>query len=55
MMGVSRQAYWKWLKRSASDREAFNHMLEEKIKVLDSENRHTFGSRQLAFNLNLVG
>lgn len=53
MMGVSRQAYSKWLKRSSNDRDAFNRMLEEKITALDIENRHTFGSRQLAFNLNL--
>lgn len=53
MIGVSRQAYSKWRKRSSSDRDAFNYMLEEKIKDLDNENRHTFGSRQLAFNLNL--
>lgn len=52
-MGVSRQAYWKWQHRHPSQQETNDQLLETKIMALDKLHRHTFGSRQLADNLNL--
>ena len=48
-LGVSRQAYYKWIKRTPSKRETENQELLSIIKEVSSSNNSLFGSETMTY------
>jgi hypothetical protein len=51
-LGISRAAYYKWLKRSIPEQEQENRKLAELIQEYDDRFRHILGYRRMTAWLN---
>ncbi|PAE18210.1 IS3 family transposase, partial [Bacillus sp. 7504-2] len=50
--GISRAAYYKWLKRVPTDRELLNEEIMKEMKTLQEKVDGTFGYRQMTLHMN---
>jgi putative transposase len=50
--GISRAAYYKWLKRTPTDRELRNEEIIKAMKALHDKVDETFGYRQMTLHMN---
>lgn len=55
VLQVSRSGYYHWLKEGEPERVKNDNFLQQKIKIIHSENRHNYGTRRIKFALEKEG
>ena len=50
---VSKQAYYKWLRRSETANDQLNQLVMEKIRGLDEAHKHNLGVKRMTMYINL--